>query len=148
MVVWTTRAFLVGLMGHSLLEMAARAFYAQQNARTPMAASFMGLTVFVILAVSLSYLLGVAGIGLANALAFTSEALLLLWLLSRRYSGLFEVKNTLLRAVPSGGGAAVLVYFLMKLPLPILPLTIVSLALGGLVVLPFIWPEVKLLIKL
>ncbi|NIR97630.1 MAG: lipid II flippase MurJ, partial [Gammaproteobacteria bacterium] len=34
-VVWAARAYLLGLVGHSLLEVAARAFYARQNARTP-----------------------------------------------------------------------------------------------------------------
>lgn len=148
MVVWTTRAFLVGLMGHSLLEVAVRAFYAQQNARIPLLASAFGLAVFTLLAAALAYLLGVAGIGLANALAFTAEALLLWALLSRKFPGLLHFWPTLLRAILAGGIAALLVYFLLQLPFPSLPLAVGALGLGGLVVLPFIWPEIRLLIKL
>jgi hypothetical protein len=43
---------------------------------------------------------------------------------------------------------ALLVYGLMLLPFPALLLALAALAAGGLLVLPFIWPEVKLLIKL
>ena len=36
LVVWAARAYLLGLVGHSLLEVAARAFYAQQNPKLPL----------------------------------------------------------------------------------------------------------------
>ena len=39
LVVWATRGYLLGLAGHALLETAARSFYAQQNARTPLFAA-------------------------------------------------------------------------------------------------------------
>ena len=58
LVVWVTRGFLVGLMGHSLIEVASRAFYAQQNALIPLGASFMATVIFVILAIGLGYTLG------------------------------------------------------------------------------------------
>ena len=38
LVVWVTRGFLVGLMGHALIEVASRALYAQQNALIPLGA--------------------------------------------------------------------------------------------------------------
>ena len=40
-VVWVTRGYLVGLMGFSLIEVASRAFYAQQNAMIPLGANFI-----------------------------------------------------------------------------------------------------------
>lgn len=149
LVVWTTRAFLAGLAGHALLEVAVRAFYAQQNARTPLFTSALTAAVFVVLAVPLSRALGVAGIGLANALAITSQTLLLLWLLNRQFAGLWEVGSTLIRVLAISVVAALLVYALLHLPLPALPLAIAALGLVGLaVVLPFIWPEMKLLMNL
>ena len=51
LVVWVTRGFLVGLMGHALIEVASRAFYAQQNALIPLGASFLATLTFVIFAV-------------------------------------------------------------------------------------------------
>jgi peptidoglycan biosynthesis protein MviN/MurJ (putative lipid II flippase) len=74
-VVWTTRAFMLGLTGHALLEVAVRAFYARQDARTPLVAALLTLIAFVILAVLLVPWLGVTGIGLANSLAYSGEAL-------------------------------------------------------------------------
>lgn len=150
LVVWTARAFLIGLAGHSLLEVAARAYYAQQDAITPLWASALMAFTFTALALLLSVPLGAAGIALANALAFTGEALLLLFLLNRKFPGLLRLGNTLARVVLACGSGALLVYLVLGLPLPLPSLlqAFGALAVGGLVVLPFIWPETKLLLKL
>jgi putative peptidoglycan lipid II flippase len=148
LVVWTTRAFLVGLCGHAMLEVAARGYYAQQNAITPLWASALMAATFTLLAILLAPGLGSPGIALANSLAFTGEALLLLFLLNRRTPGLLQVSPALLR----GGLAALIcgtvVFLLMRLPFAALPLSMGALLVGGLLVLPFIWGEVKLLIQL
>jgi putative peptidoglycan lipid II flippase len=150
LVVWTARAFLIGLAGHSLLEIAARGFYAQQNAITPLWASGLMMITFTGLALLFSQIIGVAGIALANALAFTGEALLLLFLLNRIFPGLLLLRNTLARVALGCVASALLVYFILSfsLPLPELISAIVALAIGGLIVVPFIWPELKLLVKL
>jgi len=150
LVVWTTRAFLFGLVGHTLLEVSVRAFYARQDARTPLLAAFLTLLAFVGLAFLLVRWLGITGIGLANSLAFSGEALLLWLLLSRRYPGVLRVGGTLLRAALAGLLGAGLVYGLLHLPLPIpgLVQALVALVGGGALALPFIWPEIKLLVKL
>lgn len=148
LVVWATRAYLLGLMGHSLLETAARSFYAQQNARTPLFAAAINAGVYIVLAISLSPLMGAPGIALANTLAFTSEALLLLFLLQRKLPGLLDVGKPLLRVCLASALATGVAFLLLQLPLPELISAIVALVVGGLVLLPFIWSEVKLLIKL
>ena len=150
LVIWTARAFLIGLAGHSLLEVAVRGYYAHQNAITPLWASALMAATFTALALLFSRSIGVAGIALANALAFTGEALLLLYLLNRKFSGLLRLSRTLIRVALASLAAALLVYFILSLPLPIPSLILASgaLVLGGLAVLPFIWPEIKLLLKL
>jgi putative peptidoglycan lipid II flippase len=148
LVAWVARMFFVGLIGHSLLEVAARSFYAQQDARTPLKIASLNVVVFVILAILLGFSLGAPGIALANSLAFTIQALILLFLLNRRFHGLLDVRSTLIRVVPASLLAAGLAYGLLQLPLPALPLAFLSMAAGGVVVLPFIWPELKMLIKL
>jgi len=148
LVVRTARMFLIGLVGHSLLEVAARSFYARQNALTPLATAATNTVVFVLLAIALGSRLGAPGIALANTLAYTSQALLLLWLQNRRIGGLLKVRNTLLRVVPASILGALLIAALLQLPLPALPLAVLALGAGGALVLPFIWPEIKLLIKL
>ncbi|MEW6716655.1 MAG: murein biosynthesis integral membrane protein MurJ [Chloroflexota bacterium] len=149
MVVWTTRAYLVGLAGHSLLELAARGFYAQQDARTPLFASALNTGGYIAFAVLFYRRLGAAGVGLANTLAFTGEALLLLYLLNRRHPGVLQVTDTLLR-VGLGVGLGSLVAYLVLLSLPAFPLMAAVLALfvGAGVVVPFVWPELRQFVKL
>jgi putative peptidoglycan lipid II flippase len=155
MVLWTTRAFMLSITGHSLLEISVRACYAQQDARTPLIFAAVTAFVFIGVAATLARPLGAPGIALANALVFSAEACVFLWLLNRRWPGVLQVGKTLQRAIIAGLGSAALVYGVMQAIQPgELPLissvlaTAAILFMGGLLVLPFIWPEIKLLLKL
>jgi putative peptidoglycan lipid II flippase len=148
LLVWSARAYLAGIAGHSLLELASRAFYAQQNARIPLFTAAFRISAFLLLGVIFLRPLGVAGIALADTLAITSEAIILLFLLNRRFPGVLQVGGTLARAALVSLGGGLLVFALLQLPLPALVASLAALAAGGLLALPFIWPEVKLLIKL
>jgi putative peptidoglycan lipid II flippase len=155
MVVWATQIYLLGLMGHALLEISVRSFYAQQNAITPLLAAALNAGMYLVVAVLLSRQLGFLGIALANTIAFTTEALLLLWLLNRQMPGLLRMGRTLLRALLVGSAAAFGVYLVLG-ALPLASMSIIFstlaatgvLAAGALVVLPFIWPEIRALLRL
>jgi len=150
LVIWVTRGFLIGLMGHALLEIASRSFYAQQNALIPLGASFLATATFVSLAIVLGFTIGAAGIALANGLAFSAEALLLWYLLNRRFAGVADVRSTLVRVIPVALLGGLVTYGVLQLSLPVsgLILGAVALGAGGLVVIPFILPELRLLIKM
>jgi putative peptidoglycan lipid II flippase len=148
LVVWTTRAFLVGLTGHAMLEIAGRGFYAQQDAITPLWASGLMAAAYTIFAVWWANWLGSIGIALANSAAFTLQSLLLWYLLNRRYPGVIRVGPTLLRAVLGSAAAALVVLLVTQLPFSNLLVIFGALLLGALAALPFIWQEVKLLIRL
>jgi putative peptidoglycan lipid II flippase len=150
LVVWVTRGFLVGLMGLSLGEVAIRAFYAQQNALVPLGASFLTMLAFILLAIGLGYKLGAPGIALANGLAFTGEAILLWYLLNRRFPGVVDVRSTLVRVIPVALICGLLVFALLKLPVPVSGViyAVVVIGLGALLAIPFIIPELKLLVKM
>jgi len=149
LVVWATRAFLLGLMGHTWLEVAVRSFYAQQNARTPLVAAFLQAIAYILLALALPRWVGHTGLALADTISFTGQALLLLFLLNRAHSGILAVSGTLVRALLGALLSGAVVYALLRLlPLPIIPLSLGALAAGSLVALPFIWKEVKLLVRL
>ncbi|MDQ3128464.1 MAG: murein biosynthesis integral membrane protein MurJ, partial [Chloroflexota bacterium] len=77
----TLLAFLVGLTAHALIAVLARAFYARQDTRTPVAAAIFAVVVNSTLAVVLVGPLGLPGLGLAIALAAWLEAVVLLVLL-------------------------------------------------------------------
>jgi len=157
MVVWTSRAYMLGLVGYSIQELTARAFYAQQDARTPLKTIIGTAIGFAALATlfALGLNLGAPGIALANTIAFTLQALTMVWLLNRRYPGIAQVQGTLLRVLLVAVGAGTLVYFALSIiPLASMSLMVsimaTSVVVGGVVLLciPFIWPEIKLLLKM
>lgn len=84
LVILAARMFLLGLAGHSLVEIAARTFYAHQDARTPLFLAALTLALYIAFGMALTPRLNFAGLALANSLAFTSEALLMLFVLRRR----------------------------------------------------------------
>jgi putative peptidoglycan lipid II flippase len=153
LVVWITRAYLLGLMGHTLLEVSARSFYARQDAITPLWIAGLNSLAYIVLAVNLGPRLGPPGIALANTLAFTGEALLLLFLLNRRAPGILSVRGTLLRVLIVSAAAAGGAYAILQIPVGERDLYQLLLALGamavtGLAALPFLWPEIRLLLRL
>jgi len=157
MVVWTSRAYLLGLIGYSIQELTARAFYARQDARTPLWTIIATAAIFVPLAILLALVLRLdaAGIALANTLAFTLQALFMVGLLERKYPGAAHVRQTLWRVTLTAIGGAVFVYFALNaLPLaamsllPALAASLGVLGLATLLAIPFIWPEIRLLLKM
>jgi putative peptidoglycan lipid II flippase len=91
MVVWATRAFLLGLVGHSWLEVGVRSWYAKQNARIPLLGAVFQIVLYLPLVILLTQVVGHTGLALADTLAFTSQALLLLILLNQRHPGILSV---------------------------------------------------------
>ncbi len=154
LVVWTVRAYLVGLMGHSLLEVAARAFYAQQNAKIPLITSGIAMLSFLAMSIPLSLALGAPGIGLANSLAYSGETLLLFILLFRRMPFYPHLKGTLLRGVGasiSGVGLSLTLQTLFGIPestLGNLATVSVILGLSTALIIPWQLPEIKDLLKI
>jgi putative peptidoglycan lipid II flippase len=143
------RAYMLGLLGHSLLEVAARAFYAQQDARTPLRATGIGLTTFAVCAVLLFRPLGPVGIALANSIAFTSEALILLLWLRRAFPSIGRLRRPVLRAVAgaaSACGVALLVWSII--PAGGVLAAMAALGMGALVAVPFVLPELRELASL
>ncbi len=144
-----TWAFLIGLVGDTWLEVAVRSFYANQNTRTPLVAAFFQAAAFVVLSIVLTPVVGLAGIPLSAALTFTTQALVLLFLLNRRFPGLLQVGSTALRAVPAGLAAGLVAFAAVSyLPISALPATLLGLVAGGLISLPLVWAEVRLLLRL
>ncbi len=158
LVVWTTRAYLLGLAGHSLLELAARGFYAQQDAKTPLLASalntaaYIGLGVLAILSGknlgAEGTLFGATGIGLANAIAFTTEAALLLFLLHRRRGAVpafgSAPRDAALGALAGGLVAALVMAYA---PAPLLVRGIAASVMGLVGAAPFVWKETSALLR-
>jgi putative peptidoglycan lipid II flippase len=80
----TLLPFLLGLAGHALIGVLARAFYAKQDTKTPVWTAVLAVVINTILGYALVGQLGLPALGLAIAIAAWCEALALLIVLRRR----------------------------------------------------------------
>jgi putative peptidoglycan lipid II flippase len=91
---WALLWYAAGLVGHCIVEILARAFYAMQNTKTPVivGAAAMGLNVFlsVLLSGWFSRIgwIPLGGLALANSVATGLEAVCLFFLMRRRLAGI------------------------------------------------------------
>ncbi len=113
MVTWALLWYCVGLIGHCLVEILARAFYALHDTQTPVIVGVIAMT----LNIGLSFLfaalferigwLPLGGIALANSFATTLEGIALLVLMRKRMGGL-EGRSILSAAVQGTAASAVM----------------------------------------
>lgn len=99
LVVSALALYALGLVGHATLEITVRAFYALHNTWTPVVVGVAAMALSILLGVWWVAPLGFGGLALANSVATTLEALLLVWLV-RRALGSIEgraLANSLLR---------------------------------------------------
>ena len=89
-VVWALQGYAIGLIGHSTLEVCARAFYAQQDTRTPLFVAVGAMIVNVVASLALRESFGHAGLALGNSIGVSVEVLVLLVIARRRMQGIDE----------------------------------------------------------
>jgi putative peptidoglycan lipid II flippase len=80
--------YALGLIGHSGVEILARAFYALHDTKTPVLLGVLALGIDLVMGLSLINVLGVLGLALANMTAATVEMILLIVVMRRRLGGL------------------------------------------------------------
>lgn len=83
----TLRFFALGLVGHATLELAARAFFAQQDTITPLLVAIGSAVASIGLGILLMGPLGAGGLALGNSIAISAEVLVLMAILRRRWNG-------------------------------------------------------------
>ncbi len=157
LLLWTSRAFLVGLTGQCLLEIVVRAFYSRQDAIPPMVTAGINLLVYIVLGNLLYQFqlngqpLGAPGIGLADALAFTSQAILLFILLNRKLVSRVTSGGSLGRALVAGLAGGLAAYLVMALSGNVVAElfgALAGMAVGVLVAAPIVWRELRVLARL
>jgi putative peptidoglycan lipid II flippase len=74
----------LGLAGHALVQILARAYFAARDTTTPLALTLIAIGLNVVLDVLLGPIMGVKGLALANSISTLVEATLLLVLLASR----------------------------------------------------------------
>lgn len=148
---WTTRAYLLTLTGYVIHEVAVRSFYARKEPMVPLYAVLLRLALFIVI--------GVAGVTLfrsigAPVIAFAEialliEAIVLFTLLSRRMQeplGIWGAVGKGLVAALIGGATAYSLAVIV--PGSAVWTALLGMTVGGLICLPIIWSELKLLLKL
>jgi putative peptidoglycan lipid II flippase len=76
--------YALGLAGHALVQILARAYYASRDTTTPVALTLISIGTNVVLSVTLAPAFGINGLALANSIATLAEAALLLLMLAPR----------------------------------------------------------------
>lgn len=148
---WVTAAFMLGLFGHSLKEVSARAFYASQNAWIPLATAGGNVLLYGLTGALLYRPLGAAGIALTDSIVFSLEALVLLLLLIRTGRADLRAGSTpwraLLALITASAVTLLGVTLLEPRVHPLVSGTVPMIA-GFACSLPWIWRELKLLARL
>jgi len=145
------QAFLVGLTANTLIEVAARSFYARQNARIPLLVAFINAVLFIIFAILLRTVLDITCIALAISLSYTCETILLYILRKKKMSIDIRFGSTPLRACLAALAGGIVCWMVMQISaegLQSLFLSMGAMLLGACAAVPFIRKELTLLIKL
>ena len=150
LLLWVTRGYLAGLTGHCLLELAARSFYARQNAIIPLIGALLNISLYILVGTQLFRVLGAAGISLTDAIAFSCQAIFLIIILNKALIKKVHLGPTTIRTILAATGGGLIAWFILwygsGVGNPLLFGTI-GIMIGGAFMLPFIWPELKLIIE-
>ena len=93
MVSWALLWFTAGLVGHSLVEILSRAFYAVHDTKTPVIIGTVAMGLNALFSFTFAWIFSQVGwmphggLALANSLAVSAEVLVLLLILRRRLNG-------------------------------------------------------------
>jgi putative peptidoglycan lipid II flippase len=151
LVTWTTRAYLLTLTGYCIQEIAARSFYARKEPMFPLYAVILRLALFIgigILGVTSFRQIGAPMIAFAE-IALLIEAIVLFTWLARRLGEPLRVWNAVARGLLAAVLGGVTAYLLaLYVPGSAILTALLGMVVGGLIVLPLIWSEIRLLLKL
>jgi putative peptidoglycan lipid II flippase len=151
LITWTTRAYLLTLTGFSIQEIAARSFYARKEPLFPLYAVILRLAIFIaigILGITFFRSIGAPVIAFAE-IALLIESIVLFGWLSKRLHKPLDVWSAVSRGVAAALLGGVTAYGLAVIvPGSAVLTALLGMVAGGLVAIPIIWSEIKLLLKL
>ena len=151
LITWTTRAYLLTLTGFSIQEVAARSFYARKEPMYPLYAVLLRLGMFLgigYLGITLFKSIGAPVIAFAE-IALLIESVILFGWLSRKMHEPIIVRSAVGKGVVAALIGGVTAYGLaVVVPGSAVLTALLGMSVGGIVALPFIWSEIKLLLNL
>lgn len=138
-VVVALRFYALGLVSHTILELVARAFFAQKNTITPLLVAAAAAALNIVLALLLMGPLDYGGLALANSAAVTVEVIVLLMLLRPQLHGvqgrqtLAALGRVLVAAALMGLAVSGVLALAPQLGLAGLPMLLFAAAVGAVV---------------
>ena len=153
MVAWALLWYTAGLLGHGLVEILSRGFYAMHNTRTPVLVSVAAMSLNVLFSFAFSALfvrvgwMPLGGLALANTLATALEGVTLLILMRRRLQGIEGrrlARGFALAALATLGMSLVLLWWNTAAA----ALGVWGLLLGGLLLGGLVYGGLALLLKI
>ncbi len=147
----TIRIYLITLCGYSIHEVAVRAFYARKEAIYPLLGVIIRLIIYLTIGISaITFFkeIGAPAIALAE-ISLTIEAIILYIWLSRRTHEPLVVWSALGKGMVAALVGGVTAYGLAVIvPGSAVLTALLGMVVGGLICLPIIWSEIKLLLRL
>ena len=151
LITWTTRAYLLTLTGFSIQEIAARSFYARKEPLFPLYAVILRLIMFIgigYLGITFFKPIGAPIIAFAE-IALLIESIILFGWLSKRMHEPIVVWGAAVKGLVAAVIGGVIAYLLaVYIPGSAVLTALLGMTIGGLICLPIIWSEIKLLVKL
>lgn len=149
LLVWTTYAFMAGLVAHTLMEILVRAFYAKQQAIVPLYATLLRTVLFVVLGALFYRQTGVVGIAVIDSVSIAIEAVFLLYLLWPILVRKIDIAHTTLRSLTGSAIATGIIWAILTyLAVPWVVQVAIGLIAATAVYVFFVIKEVRLLVRL
>lgn len=151
LITWTTRAYLITLTGFSIQEIAARSFYARKEPMFPLYAVILRLAMFIgigYFGITLFKPIGAPVIAFAEIALLIESIILFSWLSKKMHEPIIvwsAAAKGFVAAVIGGVAAYLLAVYI---PGSAVLTALLGMTIGGLICLPIIWSEIKLLFKL
>ena len=158
LVAWALLWYALGLVGHSVMEILARAFYALHDTKTPVLVGMGAMSLNVVFSIAFSALfeqigwMPHGGLALANSLATALEMFLLMILMRKRLGGVngSSIIRGFWQASLAALGMGIVLFWWMQAQITSAPwvVTLGGLVFGGVTYLLGVWllkvPELRL----
>jgi putative peptidoglycan lipid II flippase len=148
---WTARVYLLTMAGYAVQETLVRTFYARQEPWPPFYSVLIRLAIYLVIGISALLFfpeIGAPAIAFAEIAATVEAVVLFIWL-NKRLPERTVVRGSLLKGLAASLiGAAAAYALALMLPGGAIVTAMIGITVGGLIVLPIIWKEARLLFNL
>ncbi|MCD6576386.1 MAG: murein biosynthesis integral membrane protein MurJ [Anaerolineaceae bacterium] len=123
LVSWALLWYSVGLVGHCLVEVTSRAFYALHDTKTPVVVGVGAMTGNLLLSILFSAIftklgwIPLGGLALANSVATAVESIILLILMRKKLNGINgrKITRTVIKSITASAGMGAVIWFAAEL---------------------------------